>query len=110
MSNQISEFIANYLKYCPGLRPVKYATVERRRRIRHYLRWRPMDWWVEYFKKVQATDFLCGRARVQRAMSGQWEANFDWILESRNIRKILSDRYNEDWRNKQQTGDADADL
>lgn len=38
------------------------------------------------FKKVNSSDFLCGR-------TGSWQAGFDWILKPENLNKILEGNY-----------------
>lgn len=45
-----------------------------------------LDFWREYFKTIQASDFLMGR-------KGDFKASFDWILLPSNFEKILNKNY-----------------
>lgn len=45
-----------------------------------------MDVWSDIFKKVSASDFLCGS-------SGKWRATFDWVIKPDNAVKILEGTY-----------------
>ena len=41
---------------------------------------------IEFLKKIENSDFLTGR-------SGQWRANFDWIIQPSNAVKIIEGNY-----------------
>ncbi len=49
----------------------------------------------EFFKRVEASDFLCGR-------TGGFRATFDWILKPENMFKILSGNYDRNFKQAQQ--------
>lgn len=45
-----------------------------------------LSFFEEYFKKVAASDFLCGR-------SSSWKASFDWLFLPTNMPKVLEGNY-----------------
>ncbi len=49
----------------------------------------------EFFKCVEKSDFLCGRA------GGSFKATFDWILKPENMFKILSGNYDRNFKQAQ---------
>lgn len=79
-----------YHEVLPELPEVKILTEERRKHLR--ARWREdskrqnLGWWRKYFQAVRASDFLMGR-------SGQWIANFDWLINPQNLAKVIEKRY-----------------
>lgn len=47
-----------------------------------------LDWWREYFEKIEASGFLKGdNAR-------KWKATFDWLINTSNMNKVLEGLYN----------------
>jgi len=82
-----------YHQLCPSLPKVKMLNETRRRLIR--ARWREhpdMDFWVNFFKRVEASDFLCGRV-PPRGDRPPFIADFEWIIRPNNSVKILEGRY-----------------
>ena len=56
------------------------------------------SFWDDYFIKINESDFLSGR-------SDEWSATFDWIIQPKNMIKILEGNYSNtknqaDWLNK----------
>ena len=46
-----------------------------------------LDWWREYFEKIEASGFLKGdNAR-------KWKATFDWLINTSNMNKVLEGLY-----------------
>lgn len=76
-----------YHTYCPSCRKVRKITPKRRKIIR--ARWREYpdrDFWIEFFKRVEKSDFLTGR-------TGQFKADLQWLLTNENFVKVLEGRY-----------------
>ena len=67
---------------CVSLPKVKKLSETRKRTLNNA----ECDSWEELFKKVEASDFLTGR-------DGKWQASFDWVIQPRNIIKILEGNY-----------------
>ncbi len=53
----------------------------------------------DFFKRVEASDFLCGR-------TGGFRATFDWILKPENMFKILSGNYDRNFKQAPQSAPA----
>lgn len=85
---RIQEFIDCFEKHCPTLPTlIGEPGATRKRTIKARLTEHPgMDWWVDLFKKVEASDFLTGKVK-------DWKANFDWILKPANLQKIQEGVY-----------------
>jgi hypothetical protein len=49
-------------------------------------------WWAEYWKRISRSDFLCGRA-PPRPGHENWIPNFDWLIKSGNMTKVLEGTY-----------------
>jgi len=60
-----------------------------------------MDSWRAFFSKVNDSDFLCGRKK-----DSDWEASFDWIINSSNALKILEGNYD----NKKKAADRHVEY
>ena len=87
--NNISyEKILNlYNELCPSLPKVTKITDARKKLINARLKDYSMEELEKAFKEAEASDFLTGR-------SGKWTgANFDWIMNTNNIVKILEGNY-----------------
>ncbi len=52
-----------------------------------------MDGWSAYFDKIARSDFLMGRVPPSPGHSRRFEADFDWILNSRNYTSIFEGKY-----------------
>lgn len=70
---------------CTDLPRVERLTDARKRRIKTAVKALKGDF-KSFFAKVQASDFLTGRET-------NWKSNFDWILNSNNLVKILEGNY-----------------
>ncbi len=53
----------------------------------------------EFFKRVEGSDFLCGR-------TGGFKATFDWILKPENMCKILEGNYDQNYKQAPQAAPA----
>ena len=79
-----------YNAICVSLTPIKVMSDKRKReaktRFRREFRG-DMGEVRAFFRKVEASDFLCGR-------NGHgWSANFDWLMKSANTIKVLEGTY-----------------
>ena len=71
----------------PGVKPVmKLGTMLKRRISSRLKEQREESWWMEFFGRVQQSDFLCGRAR-------EFSASLDWVLSPKNLEKIEMGNY-----------------
>ena len=85
------EVINYYHHFCPSLPKVTKITEARKKLINARLKDYSVDEVKKAFKLAEESDFLTGR-------SGKWGgANFDWIMNTNNIVKILEGNY----RNKE---------
>ena len=48
-----------------------------------------LDWWSDYFDRIQASSFLTGKN------DRGWKAKFDWVIEPANMNKVLEGNYDE---------------
>ena len=84
--------VSLYHEICTSLPKVKALTDTRKRYLR--ARWKEhpdMDFWRELFEKVEASDFLTGRADYGNRKP--FIANFEWIIRPNNFAKILEGIY-----------------
>lgn len=90
-----------YHEHCPSLPKIVKLTDVRKRAIRTRLKTYTEDDLITAFDKAEASDFL-------RKGSGTWNgASFDWIMNPRNLVKILEGNYD----NRPQTGkEQELDL
>ena len=81
------EVINYYHHFCPSLPKVTKITEARKKLINARLKDYSVDEVKTAFKLAEESDFLTGR-------SGKWGgANFDWIMNTNNIVKILEGNY-----------------
>ena len=94
-----------YHEHCPSLPKIVKLTDVRKRAIRARLKTYTENDLVTAFDKAEASDFL-------RKGSGTWNgASFDWIMNPRNIVKILEGNYdNKTTRGKEQELDLFYDM
>ena len=86
------KIVSLYHEICTSLPKVKALTDTRKRYLR--ARWKEhpgMDFWRELFEKVEASDFLTGRADYGNRKP--FIANFEWIIRPNNFAKILEGIY-----------------
>lgn len=104
--NTDSQRIVNlYHEHCPSLPKIVKLTDVRKKAIRTRLKTYTEDDLVTAFDKAEASDFL-------RKGSGTWNgASFDWIMNPRNIVKILEGNYdNRPHNGKEQELDSFYDM
>ena len=78
-----------------GLPKVTQMPDSRRRTLS--ARWKAhpdLSWWLNYFERIHASDFICGRTGNG---AGKW-ASFDWVLKPANMAKILEGNYDNSQR------------
>ncbi len=73
---------------CPSLPQVQIISDGRKKAIAKLRQYACQDRGVieSLFKRVEVSDFLCGR-------SGGWKASFDWIIKQNNMIKIMEGNY-----------------
>lgn len=83
-----------YHETCPSLRRIEDWTAERQKLLRTRWREKPerqsLDWWRQYFERVAASDFLCGRTE------NPFQADLEWLIRPRNMPKVLEGKYDND--------------
>ena len=47
----------------------------------------------ELFERTHESDFLSGRLEDKRNVKKPWKANFDWLLEEKNLVKVMEGNY-----------------
>ncbi len=79
-----------FIDLCPSLPAPKESGLwsqARKRLIR--CRWKEypsLEFWEDYFNKVESSDFLSGRVT-------RWRADFDWLMKPSNFEKVLEGKY-----------------
>ena len=79
-----------YNAICVSLTPIKVMSDKRKKEAKtRFLREFRGDMGEvrAFFRKVEASDFLCGRN------GHSWTANFDWLMKSENAIKVLEGTY-----------------
>ncbi len=89
-----AEIVALYHERLEVLPKVRVWGPENRAQLRS--RWREdkerqsLDWWREYFDRVQACDFLCGR---KAGTKGAFFASLSWLVNRTNLGKVLNGQF-----------------
>jgi len=78
----VTELVALYHEHCPSLPRVLKAEGARRDRLVRAHAQMGREGLADYFRRVEASDFLAGRAK-------EWRADLDWILKPANMQRIL---------------------
>lgn len=89
-----AEIIADYHDLCPMLPRVKSWPKRRARKLNARIdercaQGKPAEtrgYWQQLFRKVAASDFLCGRI-------GEWRADLEWLLDSAHFDRVIEGRY-----------------
>ncbi len=80
--------IKSYHAICQSLPTIRKLSKKRLSMLNARLKEYPDEqFWVDYFHKVEESDFLTGRG-------GTWRAGFDWLFNEGNILKVLEGNYN----------------
>ena len=92
--------VDSFNRLCPSLPKVIALTDARRNAIRKAAdRIGGFEWFEQFFKRIEASDFLSGR-------NNKWKnCGFDWCLKAGNLLKILEGQYD----NKDVVAAASAD-
>lgn len=86
-----SEQIRDQWNVIPGVKPCKEIGETIRERIQARMKKHSQpEWWDTFFRRVQASDFLCGRTNGSR---GSFHASLTWILAPKNFDKMLAGDY-----------------
>ena len=81
-----------YHRFCPSLPRVKVLNDTRKRYIR--ARWKEypdIKFWEEFFKRVEESDFLTGRADYGKRRP--FIADLEWLMRPSNFAKVLEGKY-----------------
>ena len=81
------EIIDMYNNTCVSLPKVTILSDERKKTIKARLKQYSINDFQTLFYKAEDSDFLKGKA------GGNWSANFDWLLNAKNIVKVLDGNY-----------------
>ena len=80
-----------YNKTCLSLSRIKEMTSGRKMVVkRRYTKMPSLATWKSLFEKVEESNFLTNRRGQNR---NNWKATFDWILEEKNMVKIMEGNY-----------------
>ena len=84
-----SDIVKLYHELCPSLPKVKILTIQRKCLIETRLKEhkRNIDTFRELFEKAEASEYLKG------ANKRGWTADFNWLMESENMVKVLEGKY-----------------
>lgn len=88
MFNQIASAYRSICIDLPSLSDPKDWPESRQRSVKSRASQSPDIDWNDFFAKVHASDWLCGRVE-----SSSWKANFDWIMKPSNFIKIIEGTY-----------------
>ena len=78
--------VSSFNQICVSLSKVQKLTDARKRHIKAAVKTLGDLGFEEYFRMVDASDFLTGR-------KGDWKASFDWILNPANMVKVIEGNY-----------------
>lgn len=81
-----SEITGLYNSICLSMPKVQKITDERKRAMKSILAKYSIDELKDGFRLAEESDFLSGR-------KGEWKAGFDWIINKKNLQKILEGNY-----------------
>lgn len=82
-----AEIMDLYNSICTSLPKIVEITEQRRKALKTFWKQHPeIEFFKQFFERVQGSDFLTGRAK-------EWVASFDWIIKSSNRQKILEGNY-----------------
>jgi len=82
------EQIVELWNQIPGVARAKSVTGPiRKRLIARISDYPDLAWWISYFDRIRASEFLTGRSKADFA------ATLDWVLGPKNLAKILNGNY-----------------
>lgn len=91
-ANDFNEVKQLFNSICVSLPPLEYDPTAQQARLVEQARINLRDSsFEEFFKRVEKSDFLCGRC-------GKWKATFEWILKPENMQKIRSGKYDQSYK------------
>lgn len=92
------QLVELYHQLCPSLpRTVKIAGTNKERFLRaRWTEYPNLDFWTEFFSKVESSKFLTGKVSPPPGKR-QFLADFEWILRPSNFANILEGRYNREF-------------
>ena len=88
------KILEKYHELCPSLRKVEVFTDKRRKQVQARLKKYPEpEFWDGFFKRVEQSDFLGGRAPPGKGYSKPFLADFEWITNLTNFTEIIEGKY-----------------
>ena len=79
--------IKSFHAICQSLPTIRKLSKKRLSILNARLKEYPEEqFWVDYFIKVEQSDFLAGR-------HDSWRSNFDWLINENNMNKVLEGNY-----------------
>jgi hypothetical protein len=87
---------------CPSFE--KVLGINGKRKIAVAARWKEhpdLDFFKEYFERVEASDFLKGKN------DRKWKATFDWLMNAANMDKVREGKYDGDGGGKKRGADKE---
>lgn len=82
-----STIMEKYNTYCPRLEPLREVTYKYMRALNVLFEIYSAEDLYKAFKMANESDFLCGSSKT-------WQADFAWLINADNVRKVLSGKYN----------------
>lgn len=98
--SECQEIIDSFNRICSSLPKVETLTEARQKAISSAVKTLGNMSFTEYFKTVEESDFLTGRANGWRG------CGFDWILKKSNMVKVIEGNYN----NKKQPAHSESSF
>jgi hypothetical protein len=93
----LKEILELYRSCCPSLPDVVKLTPAREQAIR--ARWRnelpTLEDWEQYFRTVEMSDFLSGRAPPSGARQKPFRADLDFLIKQGNCVKVMEGKYDD---------------
>ncbi|WP_075780063.1 hypothetical protein [Marinitoga sp. 1137] len=99
------KIIELYHTYCPSLPKVRVLNETRKKYIR--ARWKEhpdLKFWENYFKSVEESDFLTGRANYGNR--NPFIADLEWLMRPNNFAKVIEGKY----KNRGYVGTIDEEI
>lgn len=82
----VTELVGDFHTLCPSLPRVRQLTDSRKKRLAKAAAELGTEGLRDFFRRVEASDFLSGRKT-------DWRADLDWILKPEHVTKILEGSY-----------------
>lgn len=107
-----SEIVNLYHRLLPELRSMRSWDTDRQKMLR--ARWKEdkrrqdIGWWERYFNYVRGCPLLMGKVESRSEDGVPWQADLEWLVRPKNLRKVLERKYEERDSSRPQRGLNDA--